>query len=200
MRVTSNVFVNENHGNLHGCTMVAARFTRYAVDKACLRSCVQNACGHKRQMDIWKQPSRPVPRCRLDASESLPKSAVSSARFLPRREINFMRTRKKNTTNDQRTQDTFKLVLPSRRRWHPCHSIATNQDAEYPTSCSSRSACNDWEPQQQKIRGKRHPKNLQSICMRFKMYASSRQFFDAHADPSVILFNARLENNLREDS
>ena len=79
--------------------------TRFSVDKACLRSCVQNACGHKTQMQIWKQPSRPMPRCRLDASESLPKSAVFSARFLPRREINFMRTkicRIPQTTNERK--------------------------------------------------------------------------------------------------
>ena len=40
---------------------------------------------HTTQIEIWKASSRPVPRCRLDvdASESLPKSAVSSARFLP---------------------------------------------------------------------------------------------------------------------
>ena len=100
-----------------------ACFTRYAVDKVCLRSCVRNACGHQRQMQIWKHSSRPMPNCRLDASESLPKSAVSSAKFLPRRDINFMRTKIKNTTNDPRPQETFKLVLPSRRRWHSCQSI-----------------------------------------------------------------------------
>ena len=58
MRVTSKVFVNEKSQAStqmhHGWG--AARFTRYAVDKACLRSCVHNSCGHKRQMDIWKQP------------------------------------------------------------------------------------------------------------------------------------------------
>ena len=66
-------------------------------------------------------------------------------------------------------------MAPLPIHWPACPTHATNQEAEYPTSCSSRSACNDWEPQQQKVRGKKHPKNLKSICMRFKMYASSRQ-------------------------
>ena len=87
----------------------------------CSRSCVQNAHGHVRLVDIWKQSSRPVRRCRLDDSESLPKSAVFFARFFPRREVNIMRTR----TWHKRPANalTFKLAFSSRRRWHTCQSF-----------------------------------------------------------------------------
>ena len=126
-------------------------------------------------MEIWIQSSRPVPRCRLDASESLPESAVSSAGFSPRREVSFM-----STTNDQRTQDTFELVLPSRRRWHPCQS--TGQLAQLMQPIRKPSArphvradppAMAESPNNKKPR-KKTPKTLQSICVRFKMYASSR--------------------------
>ena len=154
--------------------------TRYAVDKTCSRSCVQNACGHNRRMEIRKQSSRQVPRCRLDASELLPKSAVSSARFLPRREVKFMRTRIWNTTNDQRTQETFKLVLPSRRKWHPCQSIGQlaqfTQPIRKPTAqLHVRADLLAMTESPNNKHRKKHTKKLQSICMRFKVHASSRQ-------------------------
>ena len=87
-----------------------------------------------------------------------------------------------NTTNDQRTQETFKLILPSRRRWHPCQSIGQLAQLMQPTRKPSTRLhvradlpAMTESPTRKGSGKKSTPKNLQSIRMRFKMYASSRQ-------------------------
>ena len=79
---------------------------------------------------------------------------------------------------------TFKLVLPSRRRWHPCHSVGQLAQLKQPIWKPSARlhvradlpAMTDQsrESKQQKV-VKKLQRILQSICTRFKMYASSRQ-------------------------
>ena len=76
---------------------------------------------------------------------------------------------------------TFELVLSSLRRWHPCQSIG--QLAQLMQSIRKPGArlhvradllAMTERPNNNKF-GKTTP-NLQSICMRFKMYGCSRQF------------------------
>ena len=83
--------------------------------------------------------------------------------------------------------------------WPACPTHATNEEAKNPTSCSSRSACNDSEPKQQKVLEKA-PKTLAIHLHAFQDVLVFAAALDADADPPVILFNARVENDLREDS
>ena len=147
----SKVFVDDK---ITGISAHAPSMRRRVTHTVCARQsvlqimCAERIRPRKASRQWENKSSRPVRKCHLDVNESLPKSAVFFARFFPRREVNIMRTRTwhKRPANAQ----TFKLAFSSRRRWHPCQSFgqlspthATNQEAECPTPCSSRSACND---------------------------------------------------------
>ena len=83
---------------------------------------------HTRRIEIWKASSRPVPRCRLDvdASESLPKSAVSSARFLPTKRNQLHESKNmeyhKRPTNARNVSFRVAKMAPLPIHWPACHS------------------------------------------------------------------------------
>ena len=171
----------KNHGNLRRCTMDEASRVSQGIQST------------KRVRDLV--------RCRIDASESLPKSAVSSARFLPGRKINFKNKnmeyhkRPTNARNVQTCSSESAKMAPLPIHWPACPTHATNQEAECPTSCSRRSACNECEPKQQKVRKKKKAPKKPAIHLHafqdVRVFAAA---LDADADPSL------LENDLPEDS
>ena len=104
---------------------------------------------------------------------------------------------------------TFKLVLPSRRRRHPCHSVGQLAQLKQPIWKPSvrlhvragLPAMTDQsrESKQQKV-VKNFAKNPGIHLHAFQNVRVFAEALDADANPSVILFNALLEKDLREDS
>ena len=104
---------------------------------------------------------------------------------------------------------TFKLVLPSRRRWHPCQSLGQLAQLKQPIWKPSARlhvradlpAMTDQsrEFKQQKI-VKQIAKNPAIHLHAFQDVRVFAAALNADANPSVILFNALLENDLREDN
>ena len=106
--------------------------------------------------------------CRLDVSEFLSKSSVSSARLLSRSEINFMRLRKKRLNlsfrvdeNDCQSIGQLVQLMQSIRKSNVRLHVRVDLSAMTENPSNKRIGKN--------------LKKMQFICIRFKISASSRQ-------------------------